>query len=94
VVAREVKMAKDMGTLIEKAREELSKLTGLKAGSTVEVTKDEKEWHITVELLEKRSIPDQMDILALYEAILDDEGNLLSFRRKAMRKRLETEVKE
>jgi len=86
-------MAKDVGTLIEKAREELSKLTKLKASSTVGATKDEKGWHISVEMVEKQSIPDQMDILAIYEAILDDEGNLLSFERKAMRKRMETEIK-
>jgi len=86
-------MAKDVGTLIEKAREELSKLTRLKASSTVGVIKDEKGWHISVEMLEKKSIPDQMDILATYEALLDEEGNLLGFERKSMRKRMETEVR-
>jgi len=86
-------MAKDVGTLIEKAREELSRLTGLKASSTVGATKDEKGWHITVEMVEKKSIPDQMDILALYEVLLDDDGNPLGFERRAMRKRIETEVR-
>jgi len=86
-------MAKDVGTLIEKAREELSKLTRLKASSTVGVIKDEKGWHISVEMLEKKSIPDQMDILATYEALLDEEGNLLGFVRKSIRKRMETEVR-
>ena len=56
-------------------------------------TKDEKGWHISIEMIEKYSIPDQMDILATYEALLDEEGNLLSFERKSMRKRMETEVK-
>jgi len=45
-------------------------------------------------MVEKQSIPDQMDILALYEALFDEEGNLIGFERKAMRKRMETEVKE
>ena len=84
------KMAKDVRTLIEKAREELSKLTGLKASSTTAATKDEKGWHICVEMVEKQSIPDQMDILALYEVLFDEDGNLLSFERKSMRKRMET----
>lgn len=87
-------MAKDVGALIEQAREELSRLTGLKTCSTVGATKDEKGWHISIEMLEKQSIPDQMDILAVYEALFDEEGNLLGFERKAMRKRMETEVKE
>ena len=87
-------MAKDVGTLIEQAREELSRLTGLKTSSTVGATKDEKGWHISIEMLEKQSIPDQMDILAVYETLFDEEGNLLGFERKAMRKRMETEVSE
>lgn len=86
-------MAKDTKAVIEKAREELSKLTGLKASSTVGATKNEKGWYISIEMVEKQSIPDQMDILAIYEALLDEEGSLLSFDRKSMRKRMETEVK-
>ena len=87
-------MAKDIGTLIEQARKELSKLIGLKASSTIGATKDEKGWHISIEMVEKQSIPDQMDILATYEVLFDEEGNLLNFERKGMRKRMETVQKE
>ncbi len=86
-------MAKDTRVLIEQARKELSELTGLKPSSTVGATKDEKGWHISIEMLEKESVPDQMDILATYEVLLDEDGKLLSFERKTMRKRMETEVK-
>ena len=82
-------MAKDVGSLIEKGRSELSKLTELEASSTTGATKDEKGWHICVEMVEKKSIPDQMDILALYEVLFDEDGNLLGFERKSMRKRME-----
>lgn len=87
-------MANDLGTLIEKSRKELSKLTGLTASSTVGVTKDERVWNISIEMVEKRSIPDQMDVLALYEVLLDEDGNLLSFERKSMRKRMDSVEKE
>lgn len=87
-------MAKDIKVLVEKARNELAKLTGLQLSSTIGATKDEKGWHISIEMVEKQSIPDQMDILALYEVLLDEDGNLLSFERKSMRKRMETEIKE
>ena len=87
-------MAKELGTLIEKARKELSKLTGLATSSTVEVSKDERGWNIAIEMVEKRSIPDQMDILALYEVLLDEDGNLLSFERKSMRRRMDSVEKE
>lgn len=92
-MAKGEKITKDVGYLIEHARQELSKLTGLELSSTVGVTKDEKGWHISIEMIEKHSMPDQMDILAIYEVLLDEDGNLLSFERKAMRKRMETEIK-
>ncbi|MDD5014001.1 MAG: gas vesicle protein [Atribacterota bacterium] len=87
-------MAKELGTLIEKARKELSTLTGLATSSTVGVTKNEKGWNISIEMVEKRSIPDQMDILALYEVFLDEDGNLLNFERKSMRRRMDSMEKE
>ena len=87
-------MALAVSKLIEKARKELSELTGLKLSSTVGTVKDEKGWKVTVELIEKHSTPDQMDILATYEALMDDDGNLLGFERRGMRKRMETEVTE
>ena len=87
-------MANGIGTLIEKARKELAKLTGLELSSTVGTVKDDKGWHVTLELIEKHSTPDQMDILATYEALMDDNGNLLGFERKGMRRRMDMEVKD
>lgn len=83
-------MPNNVSALIEQARKELSNLTGLKASSTIGAVKDGKGWHISIEMLEKESIPNQMDILATYEALLDEEGNLLDFVRKSMRRRMDT----
>jgi hypothetical protein len=38
-------------------------------------------WLVNVEVLEDHRIPSSGDILALYEAELDPEGSLLSYRR-------------
>jgi len=84
-------MALAIPQLIEKAREEISKVTGLELGSTVGAVKEEEGWKVSVEMVEKHSLPDQMDILAIYEALVNDEGNLISFNRKGLRKRIETE---
>jgi len=83
-------MAKTLGVLIEQTRKELNKLTGLDLSTTKGVKKDGEGWIITIELIEKHSIPDQMDILALYEVNIDAEGNIQSFDRKAMRKRMDS----
>ena len=41
--------------------------------------------------LERKAIPDTMDVLGLYEVRLDSEGTLLGFERKKLRKRGETQ---
>ena len=84
-------MALPTTDLVKRAREGLSKLTGLELASTLGIAKDEKKgWRVSVEMIEKHSIPDGMDILALYEALLDDNGNVLEFNRKKLRKRVDT----
>ncbi|MBI5235173.1 MAG: gas vesicle protein [Deltaproteobacteria bacterium] len=87
-------MTTSMGDVIIKARSEMKRLTGLEAASTVKTVKDESGWRLLVEMIEKRSIPDSMDILATYEILMDDNGNLMEFNRKGMRKRVDTAVSE
>ena len=87
-------MAKDVHQLIESAREELSRVTGLELSTTLGASKDERGWRISMEMIEKHSIPDQMDILATYDVILDDNGKLVEFNRKRLRKRVDTEGEE
>jgi hypothetical protein len=38
-------------------------------------------WRVTVEVVETHRIPDSADILAIYEAEVDAEGELVSYRR-------------
>ena len=76
--------------LVETAREDLASLTGLELGSTLSTLKDEKGWRVQVEMVEKKSLPDSMDILATYEVLMDDDGNVLEFKRAGMRKRIDT----
>ncbi len=87
-------MAKSVPELVEKAREELGKVTGLEISTTSGAVKEEKGWKISVEAIEKHSIPDQMDILAIYDVILDENGNLIEFNRKSLRKRIDTDISE
>lgn len=77
--------------IVTQAREQLSQLTGLDLSSTLGIKKAEEGWQVMIEMIEKHSIPDQMDILARYEVRLDGDGNLLEFKRKGLRKRADTE---
>ncbi len=83
-------MAKQIHQLIEIAREELSKVTGLELSTTLGASKDERGWRVSMEMIEKHSIPDQMDILAVYDVILDDDGKIVEFNRTSLRKRVDT----
>jgi len=72
------------------AEKELAALTKLESSGVKGVSRDEEGWHVTVEMIEKKSIPDGMDLLALYEVTLDEEGNVLKFERGKLRKRGDT----
>lgn len=67
--------------IAERAKEQLAQLTGLKPGTVSALGKDEEGWHIAVDMIEMKYIPDTRDVLATYEALLDDKGNLLSYQR-------------
>ena len=84
-------MEQGMSKIIQKARSELNNLTGLEISSTISAEREEDGWLVTLEAIEKRSIPDSMDILAIYETELDNEGNMQEFRRTRMRKRIDAE---
>lgn len=87
-------MALPIPTLVERARQQLSLVTGLKPSSILGASKEDGSWRISVEMVEKKSIPDGMDVLAIYEVLLDEEGNMLEFSRKKLRRRQDTDAEE
>ena len=82
-------MALSMAEAIKKARTELYDLTGLEISSTLSAVKEGKEWLVNIEVVEKHSIPDSMDLLAIYQTRLDSDGNIQEFKRTKMRKRID-----
>lgn len=83
-------MAMRITELIDRAQKEICAITGLEISTTLGIGRDNSNWKITLEMIEKHSIPDQMDILGIYEIFFDASGNLIRFRRKGLRKRMET----
>lgn len=76
--------------IIAHAQGQLQVLTHLKVSNVIEASKKADEWHVTVELIERKAIPDTQDLLGVYEAVLDEQGNLLSYQRKKVRRRSDT----
>jgi len=77
--------------IIKKAQEDFARLSQMPIDGVIGLSKTEEGWAVSLEGLERRAIPDTMDVLGLYEVRLDSEGNLLGFDRKKLRKRGETE---
>lgn len=76
--------------VVEKAQGEFVRLGKKPADGVTGLSKTEEGWAVLLEALERKAIPDTMDVLGLYELRLDNEGNLLGLDRKKLRKRGET----
>lgn len=77
--------------IIKKAQDQFASLNKLPINTVIGLSKAEGGWVVSLEALERRAIPDTMDVLGLYDVRLDSEGNLLGFERKKLRKRGDTE---
>ena len=76
--------------VVEKARKEFIGLGKKPADAVTGLSKTKEGWAVLLESLERKGIPDTMDMLGLYELRMDDEGHLLGLDRKKLRKRGET----
>lgn len=81
---------KSVSSITNHAREELSALTGLAPSTVLGIVKEGEDWLVTLEMVEKKSIPDAMDVLGTYEVRLNADGELLTFNRISLRKRGDT----
>jgi hypothetical protein len=74
-------MALSITDIACRAKDQLSMLTGLKPSTVSSLIHEDDGWHIVADLIEMKRIPDSADILATYEARLDEKGNLVSYTR-------------
>ena len=63
------------------AAENVLQLTGRCPENVISVVRDEEGWQVGVEVMELHRIPDTTDILAIYEVILDSNGDLVRCER-------------
>jgi Gas vesicle synthesis protein GvpO/Gas vesicle protein G len=59
----------------------------MRVSTITSVMPEEDNWRVSVELVERRGIPDTNDVLGLYELRLDRLGNVLRYERTQMRRR-------
>jgi hypothetical protein len=70
-----------------KAKEAIEELLDKKAESVISATKEENEWKVLVEVLERRAVPDSQDLIGRYELRLDENKELLGYERIVLRRR-------
>jgi hypothetical protein len=86
----EVRFGMNANEIITKAQEEFVRLGKTPANGVTGLARTEKGWSVLLEGLERKAIPDTMDVLGLYEVCLDNDGTLVSFERKRLRRRGDT----
>lgn len=87
-------MANTIKEIIEKTKQELVELTGFSSPSGVGAKKKNGGWVVTIQIMEKKSIPEGMDVLGVYEVETDREGNISGYERKEIRRRGDVAGKE
>lgn len=80
--------------VIQSAKKELADLTGFKSPSAIGIRKEGAAYLVTIEVVEKQSIPDSMDVLGTYEVEANEKGNILGYKRTSLRKRADTGIEE
>ncbi len=76
--------------LVNKLVADFPPLIHLQASSVVAISHGEDGWIVSIEMIEKKSIPDSMDVLGCYEVSVDAEGNIRDFSRVRLRRRGDT----
>ncbi len=73
----------DASEIASQARQELERLLGRVPEAVSGIERRNGHWSVTLEVVELRRIPDSTDVLASYELVLDDDGNVARMARKA-----------
>lgn len=76
--------------LVNKLVADFPTMINLQASSVVAISRSEDGWVVSIEMIEKKSIPDSMDVLGCYEVSLDDSGKIRDFSRVRLRRRGDT----
>ena len=76
--------AKPLLTVVQAARmakQQLQEITGLEVATVSAMEEHEGGWRAYVNLVELRRVPSTSDVLATYEAILNAEGEMETYKR-------------
>lgn len=64
-----------------RVRDSAGSLIGRPLDGIVEIERNEGDWRAIVEIIERNSVPDTQDILGRYALELDEDGEIMGYRR-------------
>lgn len=73
--------------VMDRCVRQLALLTGRTVAGVVGAEETDGKWCVEVELVERKAVPDSMDLLGLYRVTADGSGNVLGFERVSLRYR-------
>jgi Gas vesicle synthesis protein GvpO len=71
----------EAASVIGRALPQLEQLTGRKPEGVLGLRRDGEGWLVTVEVVELPRVPSSTDVLATYDVVLDDDGEVREYRR-------------
>src|SRR5437588_157755 len=72
----------EVSKMLERARSQVQDLLGEQPESVSGIVRSDGHWSVMLEVVEVRRVPDTTDVLASYEVVLDNDGNLVGLERK------------
>ncbi len=76
----------ELPDVMRRATESLCMLN-LKCSGVTGVSKLDDGWRVTLELVERKAVPDTMDLIGVYDVHLDACGSLTGYERIRVRRR-------
>jgi hypothetical protein len=67
---------------VARARKGLSELIGRPVEAVLGIDRDDGDWVVTVQVVELSRIPNTTDVLGEYETALDEQGEIVRYRRR------------
>ena len=74
---------------LDNATTQLQNILRLDLSRIIEASRTEDGWHVTIELIERKAVPDTLDLLGSYEVELDRYGDITGYERVNMRRRMD-----
>ncbi|HEX3043435.1 MAG TPA: gas vesicle protein GvpO [Bacillota bacterium] len=74
--------------VIQRGKQQITGLTGYNSLAVIEAQPGrDGNWNLKIEFVEREAIPSTMDLIGLYEVVLNADGEVVNFSRKNLRKR-------